>query len=192
MTGSEISFGWTLLGLVLFLGIAVLWGASGRISDNLRNASIWVLIFIGVILAYGARDTMTQQFVPSRAVQTSEGYEILRGPDGHFHLTLQINGNPVDFIVDTGATQIVLTQEDAARVGLDPQGLNYLGFAETANGTVRTARVTLDQVALGEFELRRIGASVNGGEMFGSLLGMTYLSRFSEITIKRDRMLLVP
>ncbi|MEM7439172.1 MAG: TIGR02281 family clan AA aspartic protease [Pseudomonadota bacterium] len=192
MSGSEISFGWTVLAILLFVGLAVVYGASGRISENLRNAAIWILIFVGVLLAYGARDTITQQLVPSRALETGEGYEVVRAPDGHFYLTLQINGVPVDFVVDTGATQIVLTKADARKVGLDPDTLNYVGFANTANGQVRTAQVVLNLVTLGDLQTSRVRASVNDGEMFESLLGMTYLSQFSEITIKRDRLLLVP
>ena len=113
-----------------------------------------------------------------------------RGRDGHYSLTLQINGVDVDFLVDTGASQVVLTQQDAARVGLNPDKLAFIGTAFTANGEVRTAPVRLDTVDLGGIRDTRVRASVNGGEMSGSLLGMSYLNRFDSIEIRGDRLIL--
>ena len=138
----------------------------------------------------GLKTRCNSSFAPSRAVQSEDGFEIVRGNDRHFHLTLEVNGQNVRFIVDTGASDIVLTQEDATRVGLDVDTLAYLGRASTANGVVETASVVLDQIALGDLVDRDVRASVNGGEMFGSLLGMSYLNRFSEISIRRDRLVL--
>jgi len=103
---------------------------------------------------------------------------------------LDVNGTPVDFVVDTGASQVVLSQFDARRVGLDPTALNYLGIANTANGQVRTAAVTLDTVTLGGYRDEDVRAVVNGGEMNGSLLGMTYLSRYDSISITDGELIL--
>ena len=113
-----------------------------------------------------------------------------RARDGHYYLTLQINGNPIRFVVDTGATEMVLTQADAARVGLDLDSLNYLGRANTANGEVRTAFVRLDQVALGGIVDQNVPAVVNEGEMEGSLLGMGYLQRWGRIEIAGGELVL--
>ena len=96
----------------------------------------------------------------------------------------------MDFLVDTGASQVVLNQEDAARIGLNPDTLNYSGIAQTANGEVATAPVRLDRVELGEIKDIRVIASVNSGQMESSLLGMSYLSRFKSIEIHRDILIL--
>ena len=101
-----------------------------------------------------------------------------------------INNVPVDFLVDTGASQVVLTIDDAARVGLDPDSLAYIGTAFTANGEVATAPVRLDRVELGDMVDTRVRASVNSGQMESSLLGMSYLSRFESIEIRRDVLIL--
>ncbi|MEY4981905.1 MAG: hypothetical protein RIR62_171, partial [Pseudomonadota bacterium] len=103
--------------------------------------------------------------------------------------TLEINGTPVRFVADTGATNMVLTRADAARLGIDPDGLVYLGEARTANGTVRTARVELPLVQLGPYRDEDFPAWVNDAEMFGSLLGMDYL-RLYRVEIDGDRMIL--
>jgi aspartyl protease family protein len=78
---------------------------------------------------------------------------------------------------------VVLGQADAARIGIDTGALAYLGRAYTANGEVRTAAVTLDSVAVGPVRHEDVRAVVNQGEMNGSLLGMSYLQRFSSIEI---------
>ena len=96
----------------------------------------------------------------------------------------------VDFVVDTGATDIVLTRADAARVGIDPATLRYDGRASTANGIVRSARVRLDSFRLGGVLDRDVTAVVNEGEMETSLLGMRYLQRFERLEIADNRLVL--
>ena len=105
-------------------------------------------------------------------------------------MTVAVNGTPIDFLVDTGATQVVLTQADAARIGLNPTELRYLGIANTANGQVRTAAVNLDEVQVGPYSDRNLRATVNGGEMDKSLLGMTYLGLYDSISITNDELIL--
>jgi aspartyl protease family protein len=103
--------------------------------------------------------------------------------NGHYYLEAQVNGVPVTFTVDTGATDLVLSREDARRAGIDPDDLAYLGAADTANGTVRTARVTLEQVALEGIVDRDVRAVVTDGDLDASLLGLSYLHLFSRIEI---------
>ena len=81
-------------------------------------------------------------------------------------------------MVDTGASGMVLARHDAETLGIAPESLMFLGEAYTANGVVRTARVTLPLVQLGPFENRDFRAFVTEGEMQGSLLGMDYLGQF--------------
>jgi aspartyl protease family protein len=92
-------------------------------------------------------------------------------------------------MVDTGATNVVLSRRDAERLGIDPASLVYLGQAQTANGIVRTARVKLNDVQLGSWQDETLAAWVNDGEMDGSLLGMDYLGKF-HIELAADRLLL--
>jgi aspartyl protease family protein len=151
---------------------------------------IWVLIFVGAIAAAGLWQDMKGDLTLTQATISDNMIEVPRGRDGHFHLDLQINGVTVPFLVDTGATQVVLTRADAARVGLDPAELNFIGSAYTANGEVRIAPVVLERVTLGPIEDRKLRATVNSGQMEQSLLGMTYLNRFERIEIQNDRLLL--
>lgn len=180
--------------MILLIGAwAVSWFANNRnrLSANLQQAVIWVLIFFGVILLYSFRDTLYTELNPA-GVQEIDGETIIirRGFDQHFATHLTINGQDIRFLIDTGASAVVLSKDDAEAVGIDANRLAFTGRASTANGTVRTASVTLDRVEFGPFIDYNIRASVNAGDLDESLLGMSYLSRFSRITIEGNRMIL--
>lgn len=162
----------------------------GNLSRTLQQAAVWALIFVGVIAAYGLWSDISRDLGASQSVLTDGRIEVPRGPDGHYHLVLAVNGTKIDFVVDTGATDVVLSQEDARKVGLDPDNLTYLGSAQTANGVVQTATVSLETVRLGEIVDRNLRAVVNGGDLDGSLLGMGYLGLFARIEIA-DGMLIL-
>lgn len=160
-----------------------------RLGQTLRLMVAWGLIFLGVIAAVGLWNDVKPDLIPRQSVVEGGAIEVPRAEDGHFYLTLVINGTPVRFVADTGASNMVLTREDAERLGIDPASLVYLGQARTANGTVRTARVSLPQVELGPYVDQDFPAWVNEGEMFGSLLGMDYLQLY-RVEIDGDRMIL--
>jgi aspartyl protease family protein len=177
--------------VVLLVGIGgfFLWGSRGRLARSLRDLAVWALIFAMVIIAYGFRDVLREELMPASMVQVSpEVVELRRGSDGHFHATLEVNGTPVRFMVDTGASDMVLSRRDAERAGLGPEWLDYDRRALTANGPVATARVVLDEVRLGGFVDDDVPASVSAGTLDVSLLGMAYLDRFAGIEIAGDRM----
>ncbi len=175
--------------LLAFVAGFFLWGRRGRLGRSLRDLGVWALIFAMVVIAYGFRDTLRDELLPAAMVQTdADTIELRRGSDGHFHADLDVNGRSVRFMVDTGASDIVLSRRDAARVGLDPANLAYLGSARTANGAVTTAEVRLGVVKFGDMTETGVRASVNGGALDTSLLGMAYLDRFSRIEIAGDRM----
>ncbi|PVA08131.1 retropepsin-like aspartic protease family protein [Thalassorhabdomicrobium marinisediminis] len=157
---------------------------------QLRNLLLWGVIFVGAYTIADNWDTVRAGFLPQQAVITDSRIEVPKGFDNHFRLTLQVNDVPVEFLVDTGASQVVLSTRDAERIGLDPRNLAYIGTAFTANGEVATAPVRLDSVTLGDIRDTRVRASVNSGNMDTSLLGMSYLNRFESIEIRRDLLIL--
>jgi aspartyl protease family protein len=173
---------------LVLLGVAV---AGWFIAENrnslgksMRMALAWGLIFLGVIAGFGLWSDVRTDIIPRQSVVADGArVEVPRAFDGHYYLTLRLDGTPVDFVVDTGATDIVLSREDAARIGLDPQALAYTGVAMTANGQVRTARARVGEILLGGIADQDVMVSVTDGEMPGSLLGMAYLQRFSRIEI---------
>lgn len=162
-----------------------------RPGRTLRHLSLWALIFVGVIAARGLWQDIRQDVVPRQAVfDAGARIEVPVSDDGHYYVTLALNGVPVRFVVDTGASDMVLSARDAARVGIDTRQLAFVGQAQTANGRVATAPVRIETVALGEITDRGVRASVNDGQMSESLLGMSYLSRFASLEIRGDRLIL--
>ena len=176
--------------VVAILG-SVLISRRGAYGKMFRQAGVWLLIFMGLVAIVASWQDIRQSGQTTFFQQSQDGAIIIpKEIDGHFHLTLTINDRPIDFLVDTGASDIVLTRKDAARVGFDPNRLDYWGMANTANGTVRLATIRLETVRLGEFIDKNIRASVNKAPMEKSLLGMRYLSKFSAIEISNGQMIL--
>lgn len=149
-----------------------------RMGQALRMALAWGLIFVGVMAGYGLWSDIRRDVMPIQEVAEDGAVEVPRSADGHYYLTLMINGTGVPFMVDTGASGMVLAGTDAEKLGIDPDSLDYRGEANTANGVVRTARVTLPLVELGPFRNENFGAFVTEGALEQSLLGMDYLGQF--------------
>lgn len=179
---------------LIYLGVLILvlggW-IFARYRGRMAQAILWLFLFAGAILLYGFKDDLQRQVFPSQAAVVSGDKIVLRrAVDRHFYASLKINGQDIVFLVDTGATDIVLTQKDANSVGIDVAALRYLGTAHTANGTVRTARIKLKLVEFADQTDKNVAAWVNDGDMNTSLLGMAYLSRYSSIEIAGDQMFL--
>ena len=183
-----------LLYLLLLLGVVGSWvfvQNRQSLSTTMQQIAIWAFIFLGVIAGYGLWDDIRQTVRPQQSVLGETGQvTVPRAADGHYYLTVAVNGAPVNFLVDTGATAVVLTTDDARRAGFDPDTLAFVGRAQTANGEVRTAPVWVEELSLGTFQDRNFRVSVNGGEMDKSLLGMTYLQRWSSIEIRNGALVL--
>ena len=115
---------------------------------------------------------------------------IQAGPHGHFLLQAVVNGVPIEFMVDTGASHVVLTLEDARKLGFTPNTLRFTQQFESANGTVEAAPVELRELRIGQFRLFDLEASVNGGPLPISLLGMSFLRSLSSYEVAGDRLVL--
>jgi aspartyl protease family protein len=113
-------------------------------------------------------------------------------PRGHFILDAAINDRPASFMADTGATLVVLTYEDAARLGLSPHSLDFSGLAQTANGVSRVAPVMLDRVRVDDILVRNVPAAVaEKGALDTNLLGMSFLSRLKSFQMQGHELVLV-
>ena len=180
--------------LVLLGGAVVLWffaqnrDSLGKVT---QQAMVWALIFVGVIAAVGLWGDIRNTVMPGQAVVAEGGrIELPRAADGHYYLTADVNGEAIRFVVDTGASQIVLTKADARKAGLNTDDLAFVGRAYTANGEVRTAPVRLERVAVGPLVDEDVRAVVNEGELEQSFLGMEYLQRYSSVEITNGTLVL--
>lgn len=149
-----------------------------RLGQALRTAAAWGLIFVAAMAGYGLWTDLRGDLLPRQMVTEAGTLTVPRAPDGHYYVTLEVNGEPVRFMADTGASNMVLAEKDARALGIDPESLTYVGTAMTANGPVQTARVRLPEVVLGPFSDRDVPAYVTDGRMDISLLGMEYLGQF--------------
>jgi aspartyl protease family protein len=175
--------------LLIAVGGYVLVESRKNLGKTLHQAAIWGVIFLGAVAIAGLWPAIQRAVGAADPVVTSAGIEVPVGPDGHFYVTAQVNDIKVRFVIDTGASTIVLTERDAERAGFDPAGLSFVGSASTANGLVATAPVRIAKFQLGDVTDTDIAASVNGGELDTSLLGMSYLSEY-QMTVSRDKLVL--
>lgn len=111
--------------------------------------------------------------------------ELKADSSGHYFAKADINGTTIPVLVDTGASGVALSYEDAEKVGLRPHGLDYDTPISTANGMVKAARVKLRRVEVDNVRVRDVeGLVLPEGALRGSLLGMSFLSRLSSFRIE--------
>ena len=110
--------------------------------------------------------------------------------EGGFLIVGQVNGQRVRFLIDTGATDTVLSPDDARRLGVPVDSLAYDHLTETANGTGRAADWTAERLDVGAIRLDNFEMSVNQAPMSTSLLGMSFLSRLESFEVRGRRLIL--
>ena len=159
-----------------------------RLADQLASGDLDVALIPSIEYFRG----QDYAIVPGMAVETAPGEVVLRAAaDGHFYAHAVVDGVPVRFLVDTGASSIALSAADARRLGIDPEGLHYFLPVTTANGSALAARVTLGEVRLGSIAFENVTAAVMPpGALDRSLLGMSFLDRLGGFEISGDRLIL--
>jgi aspartyl protease family protein len=188
------------VGWIALIGASVLTFARANPKSALRNAAIWVAIFAVLTGILSFKDDAA--FIGQRllgAISPSQGMahddgsvSFPAGPDGHFYIQAKVNGGRVTFMVDTGASDIVLAPNDARRIGFDPASLDFDQLAETANGTVTGAAIRLESLIVGSIAMRQLPATVNGADMSESLLGMEFLNRLHGWRVENGVLTLMP
>ena len=177
-----------LLALGMLIAFWVAHRYRRRLGQAAQHAAIWALIFIGVVLAVGFAEPLKQSLFPDQAQPIDDRtVAVERARDGHFYATVEVNGNSILFMIDTGASSVVLARTDADRAGIDATGLSFHIPTRTANGLIMSAPVRLDSMRLAGFTDHDVPAMVNAGPLDLSLLGMDYLDRFSGIRVEGDR-----
>lgn len=176
-----------------FVGLSALSAYQGRLRKALLDLLAWVAVALALIIGYSYRHDLTnlayrvagELLPPGRAVVTEERSEngarsvrIRRRGDGHFVARAEIAGVPINMLVDTGATTVVLRAADAKAAGIDTRRLTYSVAVQTANGTAFAASVRLNTVAIGPIVVQQVEALVaQPGSLKESLLGMSFLRR---------------
>ena len=179
----------------------------------LRELGSWLLAAVVIVAAVSHYSTLKQgadslfsvpkwsdlgrqpagDFEPMQAATAEFGpvVEIEAGRGGHFRTEAEINGREIDVMVDTGATMVALSYEDAERAGIYLNASDFTRGVHTANGVARVAPVTLDRVTIGDITVRNVPAAVAArGRLRTSLLGMSFLSRLSRFDMRSGTLVL--
>lgn len=156
----------------------------GRLARNLRNILVWAVLF--GVLATGY--TLWQRTMYASAPMTERAADgapatgiatVRANRRGEYVARGRVNGAPVTFLVDTGASDVVLTRRDAQRIGFDLDRLRFVQRYRTANGTIFGAPVRLGEVAIGGVRMADVRGSVADSDLGASLLGMSFINRLS-------------
>ncbi len=177
----------------------------GRLFRAVKQASLWMVIFAALIVAYAYREPIMRaggpvlsELRPGRVAvvvdqNSQETLVFSRALDGQFHVFATIDGTQIDFLVDTGATLTVLSHRDAVRAGIDIAALDYSHPVQTANGMTKHARAGVERISIGPVTIHRPTVGIlQAGKLNGSLLGLDILNRFAELRIEGNRLTLVP
>jgi aspartyl protease family protein len=191
-----------LVALLALVGGGSLGGIARRGAPGVLRAAgqlgIWIGIAVALLLGYSYRAEVSDAgrrisalLLPAQG-QAVDGQTMCftLEADRQFHVKAMVGGMPVYFLVDTGASDVLLSQADARRVGIDPGSLSYTQLYRTASGTARGAAVTLPEIDIGTIHLTDVNASVSESYTEGSLLGMSFLGRLSSYEVDGDTLTL--
>ena len=194
----QINLTRTLL-ILAFVGGSLLLRGRLPIGHALRYGLIWISLGGVLVLGYGFRhevimiaDRFVAALLPHKGQVIDGMVAISAGQHGHFVLEANVDGQAVRFLVDTGASDVVLSPSDARRLGFNNNKLRFTKTYRTANGIVKSAPVRLSRVAIGPIIVTNVRASVNSVAMKRSLLGMSFLSRLSGYEVSGGRLVLKP
>lgn len=200
---SQIDLVWKLVVLAALAASLVTIVSRQSVGATLRAVLAWLGLGLALVVGYTLWEDIAPvvqrvggQFLPAEPRSVAPGVVALRtDASGHFRAVAEVTGpggarQRVQFLVDTGASDVALTRADASRLGIDIERLSFTIPYRTANGTAFGARVRLPRVALGEVAVEDVAGSVVSGELDRSLLGMSFLRRLSGFEIRGNEMIL--
>jgi aspartyl protease family protein len=198
--GTVAIFAGAAIGVLLFIGRMIKFATEIGAWPFIRNAGGLVALFAFFIGVYTFRhdagwvaDRIMRELDPAGATAEADGtISLVLSDDGHYHTRAMVNGVTINFMIDTGASGIVLAPYDAQRIGFNVGALNFSEETETANGIGRAAIIRLDDLRIEHLAMQDLPARVNAAHMSDSLLGMEFLRRLNGWRVERGVLLLDP
>jgi aspartyl protease family protein len=195
VTGARLVHGVVLAALI---GAGLIHSRRMGFKGAVGSAFAWLAIGAALVLAYSYRFEAEQawqriqaELAPGRVQIAGERtISLRRASDGHFYVEAKVNGVPVRFMIDTGASSTVLDPRDAERAGFRMGHLAFHQRLRTANGTVRAAVVTASRLDFGPIGFADVRHLVNGAAIGTSLMGIETLQRFKSWRVADDRLTL--
>jgi aspartyl protease family protein len=195
-----------LVAVLIFVGAGFFTRAM-RPGEVVQSIAFWFMAIVVLVGLHTFRDDLAivggrilGALVPGTPIagrltgdSNPEAVVVVRAIDGHFGVRAEIDGEPMTLLVDTGASFVTLTPEDAADIGIDPATLAFVVPIRTANGMIKTASIRLDRIAIGPIERRDVPALVAPeGALDQSLLGLSFLDTLHGYAVNGDRLVLTP
>ena len=168
-------------------------------SDSSKHILLWLTIFMCLIIGYAFRfdlesfkHKILSVIIPNYTWYNEQGdFIIARSNDGHFYISATTPSNKkIKFLIDTGASDIALKQEDALKLGLNISNLKYNKRYSTANGIAYAAPVIIKQITISNKLFYNLSAHIISGNSDISLLGMSFIEKFSTVKINNDLLIL--
>ena len=189
-----------LAGVALLLTAGAFRARRALRPQHLRYAIIWIGIVALLAIGFTYQDELSDAGRRLKVAASGGDPVVLgerelvvpQGADGHYWVVARVNGERVRFMVDTGATETVLSPDDARRIGVGVEGLRYDRAASTANGIGYGAAVVADRFEVGPISLADFPIVVNRAPMGTSLLGMSFLRRLESFHFEGRQLILRP
>jgi aspartyl protease family protein len=185
-------------GFALMVATRLIWVRRLKFGQALRYGLIWASVVAVLLLATAFKDDgvaalrrVRSSLAPASALSTGPHEMVVsRDADGSFYVMGAVDGQRVEFLFDTGSSDIVLSPADAARLNLSPKSLRFSRVYETANGPGRGAPLEVASLDVGPLHLSNVAVAVNQAPMRKSLLGMAFLNRLQSYKFLGDRLYL--
>lgn len=189
------------LSILAFLLLASFLSGPLKVREVMRATLFWGTLVVALVTAYTYKQELTQvgyrvlaALSPGTSITQSDGtIMIVRDNSGHFSIDAKVNGKSQSFMLDTGASSVVLTYDTAHALGIDPAELAFIIPVKTANGRSMVAPTRLSTLEIGALRINDIRAMVAPeGALETNLLGMNALDKLKGWRIEGDRLIMDP
>jgi len=186
------------LGFLALASSGLLFVRQFNLKQTVRNVLIWVaaggVLLIGFSFQNELRELglrLRSNLVPGYPVETgARELTLSESEDGHYHVYGIINGTRIAFLIDTGASDIVLDPSDARRLGIDLDGLTFDRPFGSANGIGYGAKTVVENLSVGPIVFSNVEVAINKAPMGSSLLGMAFLKRLKSYSVSGGKLIL--
>jgi aspartyl protease family protein len=181
---------------ILFLSSFLFYAKKKYLIQSGKYLLIWFFIFLGTVIIYSYKDILLNNRVaatifPKHGYSSKDKLVYMVANDKHFYINALINNsNYISFMVDTGASSIILSKKDALNLGIKIHELSYDKAFSTANGIIYCAMVKLESLKIKDLFLKNIYVAVNPHETNISLLGMSFLQYFHKYEFNQNSLTL--
>ncbi len=192
---------WSNVIYILILIVLLIMGFSRKempIKKVFEFTGLWIIFALVALILYSYRfefseikDRVLSDLFPSKAINKNHEQLVLNiAQDGHYYLNVKIKNQTVRFMIDTGASDMVIDEKIALKLGYNLEKINYNKIFQTANGQSYGASIYFDEVDVSGVKFYNVQASITNSDLIIPLLGMSFLQKFYKYEFYRDKLIL--